>query len=361
MADRSSTFDVAKSQQKQDVEFSVLIRESEKKPVRAAWVSGMVLVFLIGLSAYGLSRLHHSLDALAMAILIGITLRIVLGKADWYMPGVKLGLKIFIPLGIILYGSNLSFAFSASLPPSVILLTLLSMAAFYLAILGLNRLWKVEPKTGELIAGGSAVCGASAIAVLSPAVNAEPKDTSISLLVVTTIGLLGAMTYPLLKELLNLPDAVYAILSGATLHQTGIVRVAVASMEPEYATMALTVKSIRIFMLLMVTVLTVFSHGRSATGKLVFDRKEIWGGFKRAWFLLPFFLMALLVSFPATGAYLALVKPWASFIFSMALGSIGLMVDIESVLAAGTRPLMIGLVGWILVVLFFLLAWPIFL
>jgi uncharacterized integral membrane protein (TIGR00698 family) len=359
MVDNLSSHGTMKSHP-QDVEPSLLIRESEKKIVHNTWIPGIILVFIIGLVAYGLSRLHHSLDALAMAILLGIIIRAIFGEAEWYFPGVRLGLKIFIPHGIILYGSNLSFTFSASLPPNVIILTLLSMVAFYIVITLLNRLWKVAPKTGELIADGSAICGASAIAVISPAVEAEPKDTSVSLLVVTTIGLLGAMIYPVIKELLHLPDAVYAVLSGATLHQTGIVRVAVASMDPEYVTMALTVKSIRILMLLAVTVLTVLFHSRSAQGRFVFDKKGLWDGFKRVWFLLPFLLMALLVSFPATSVFLVQLRPWATFVFSMALGSIGLMVDIESVLAAGSRPLLVGLVGWILVVLFFLLTWSIF-
>lgn len=355
-----SVYNTGQSQKHQDIEFSLLVREERKSKSQRAWIPGLVLVFLIGLGAYGLSRLHHSLDALAMAILIGITVRSVFGEAGWYLPGVKLALKVFIPVGIILYGSNLSFRFSASLPPSVIVLTLLSMVIFYTVIIYLNRIWKVAPKTGELIAGGSSICGASAIAVLSPAVEAEPKDTSISLLVVTTIGLMGAMIYPILREFLSLPETVYAVLSGATLHQTGIVRIAVAAMESEYVTMALTVKSIRILMLLVVTLITVLFHSRSAKGKLMFDRTGLWNGLKRVWFLLPFLLMALLVSFPGTSAYLVQVRPWASFVFSMALGSIGLSVDIESVLAAGSRPLLIGLLGWIIVVLFFLLTWPIF-
>jgi uncharacterized integral membrane protein (TIGR00698 family) len=359
--DNLSGQNIVQTQKKLDVEFSVLVRESDATTRGSNWLPGIILVFIIGLAAYSLSRLHHSLDALAMAILIGIVIRAIFGGAEWYLPGVRLGLRIFIPLGIILYGSNLSFRFSASLPPSVIALTLISMLIFYIVIMLLNKLWKVAPKTGELIADGSAICGASAIAVMSPAVEAEPKDTSISLLVVTTIGLLGAMVYPILKELLRLPDAAYAVLSGATLHQTGIVRIAVASMDAEYATMALTVKSIRILMLLIVAVATVLVHNRSSQGRFVFDTRGLWNGFRRVWFLLPFLLMALLVSLPATNAYLVQVRPWAVFVFSMALGSIGLQVDIESVIAAGSRPLLVGLVGWIFVVLFFLLTWPIFL
>lgn len=359
MGNNASGYEMRQARNKQEQDFSSQ-KKVEKGSSRTDWLPGVVFVFLIGLAAYGLSRLHHSLDALAMAIIIGITVRIILGSAKWYLPGVKLGLKIFIPLGIILYGSNLGVGFLASLPSNVIFLTLASMGTLYVVIMLLNRLWKVSPKTGELIADGSAICGSSAIAVISPAIEAEPKDTAISLLVVATISVMGAMIYPILKELLNIPDAVYAVLSGATLHQTGIVRIAVGSMESEFATMALTVKSIRIFMLLVFTVMSVLLHNRSTKGKLAFTGKDLWRDLRRVWFFVPFFLMSLFASFPAISDVMVLFHPWAAFIFSMALACTGLLVDIESVLATGTRPLIVGLVGWILVVLLFLLTWPIF-
>lgn len=361
MADNPTEYNPIQSKRKQDMEFSVLIRESDKKKTRGTWLPGLTLVILIGISAYGLSSLHPSLDALAVAIIIGLVIRAIFGKVEWYLSGVRLGLKIFLPLGVILYGTNLSFEYFSSLSSGVITLTLLCMVIFYVAIVFLNRAWKLTPKTGELIADGSAICGAPAIAVLSPAVEAEPKDTSISILVVTTIGLLGLMIYPILRELLNLPDTAYAVLSGATLHQMGTVHITVASMDAKYIAMALAVKSIRIFMLLPIAILSVFWQNRLKKGKLAVDKQGFWKGLRRVWFLLPFLLMVLLVSLPATSSFLFQVQPWAVIVFSIALGSIGLLVDTESVISAGSRPLFVGLMGWMFAVLFFLLTWSIFL
>jgi uncharacterized membrane protein YadS len=55
------------------------------------------------------------------------------------------------------------------------------------------------------------------------------------------------------------------------------------------------------------------------------------------------------------------LRPLATFVFALALGSIGFMVDIESVLTIGSRPLFVGLLGWIGVVVFFLAISPLFL
>lgn len=339
-----------------DIPGQPAVMRAERQRFVDLW-PGLLLVLVIGLAAYGLSRLHTSLDALAMAIILGIAARIIVGKGERFMPGVRLGVKVLIPIGIILYGSNLNFNSLGEVSSNVILLTLVCMASFYVFIFILNRIWGIAPKMSELIASGSAICGASAIAVLSPEVDAKPEDTSISLLVVTTVGLMGAMIYPVLRDIIHLPDQVYAVLSGATLHQTGIVKIAVSSMSLSIVNLALGVKTIRILMLLVVALLTAVVHSRTQPGGIKIGRETLFITLRRVWFLLPFALCAILVSLPATSAFFTPLKTWATFFFAFALGSIGFMVDMESVLTVGGRPLMIGLLSWFFVVILFLLTW----
>jgi uncharacterized integral membrane protein (TIGR00698 family) len=315
---------------------------------------GLLLVFTLGLAAYFLSRLHSSLDALFLALILGITTRNLIGAAPSLSPGVQLGTKIFIPVGIILYGTNLDFSKLYSLPIMTILLTLLCMVVFFILIYWLNRIWQLPVKLSELLTAGSAICGASAIAVLSPSVDAEPEDTSVSLLVITAAGLLGVMIYPILQEFLGLSNTAYAVLSGSTLHQTGLVRIAVSNMDIEFVDYGLAVKTLRIVMLAPIALIVGLLHSRQAG-----SNPSVIDSLRRVWFLLPFILVGLLVSFapPLRGLLLSL-KPWATFVFSMALASIGFMVEIDSVITVGSKPLIVGLLGWIGVVIFFLLISP---
>ena len=79
-------------------------------------------------------------------------------------------------------------------------------------------------------------------------------------------------------------------------------------------------------------------------------------------FAFPFILLGLVISFiPAARAWLIPLRSWAAFVFALALASIGFSVDIRSVLLVGSRPLMVGLLGWISVIIVFLLLWPVFL
>jgi uncharacterized integral membrane protein (TIGR00698 family) len=315
---------------------------------------GLLLVFSLGLAAYLLSLLHSSLDALFLALILGIVSRNLIGAAPGLLPGVQLGVKVFIPVGIILYGTNLDFSRLYSLPIRTILLTLLCMTVFFILIYWLNNVWRLPVKLSELLTAGSAICGASAIAVLSPSVDAEPEDTSVSLLVITAAGLLGLMIYPILKEFLGLPDTAYAVLSGSTLQQTGIVRIAVSNLDSDIVSYGMAVKTLRIVMLAPIALIVGLLHSRQ-TG----SNQSMLDSLRRVWFLLPFILVGILVSFvpPLRGLLLGL-RPWATILFSMALASIGFMVTIDSVLTFGSKPLVVGLLGWIGVVVFFLLVSP---
>lgn len=316
---------------------------------------GLILMLACGSAAYWLSGLHASLDALAVAILAGIAARVAVGRSDPWQPGAALAAQVFIPAGIILYGTRLDFLRLGGLPGMTIFLTLIGMGTFYIVIFWLNGFWKVRPKTSELIASGSAVCGASAIAVLSPIADAEAEDTSVSLLVVTAIGLLGAMVYPLLHSWLSLTDLQYAVLSGATLHQTGIVKLAVNGLDPEIIDVAMAVKTTRIVMLVGISVVTGLLHGGFR------ESRSLLRALRRVWFLLPFVLMGLAVSYlPDAREFLLSLSSLGTLIFAIALASIGFSVDIESVLTVGYRPLLIGFLGWVCVVLIFLFLSPLF-
>lgn len=336
---------------------------------------GLLLTLILGVMAYLISLLNTSLDALALALILGIAARVLITNImpnAPTTPGLRFGMQIFIPLGIILYGVNLDFNRLTAVPWPVMLLTLLCMFIFYVLIYWGNRLrWRIYALLGEplsnnlveLIASGSAVCGASAIAVLSPSIDADAEDTSISLLVVTAVGLLGVMIYPILKEVLAINDNVYAIFSGATLHQTGLVRTAVASLSPDAADLALAVKSLRILMLAPIALATAILHRAPKTAaplerSRMMDMSVLREALRRVWFLIPFIIVGLLVSFvawsPLQGLLTAL-KPWATFVFALALASIGGMVDLESVIQVGPKPLLIGLAGWLGVIILFLI------
>ncbi|GAB4503267.1 MAG: hypothetical protein Fur0043_02590 [Anaerolineales bacterium] len=315
-------------------------------------ILGVGLVIAVGLLSYWVSGFDPSLEALAVALILGMALRSFLVNRVNIEAGVQLAMKIFIPLGIILYGVRLDIPRLGNLALPIILRIALNILLFYLVVFILDRGWPMRRATTTLLASGSAICGASAIVVLSPVADAEPEDTSASLLVVTVIGLLGAMLFPVLKAIFGWNDQFFALLAGSTLHQTATVKLAVEGLRYEIIEYALTVKMVRIVMLIPVAIGLAWLRHRKGGGWLK--------ALGQIWFVFVFALVGALVSFTHLRAYGALLAPWSTLALTLAMSSIGLSVDYNAVVNAGMRPLVIGLIAWLIVFTFFALSLTVF-
>ncbi len=339
---------------------------------------GLLLCVAIALPVYEISKLSVSLDPLALSLILGMVLGNVLGPAAQRQPGVTAATAIFVPTGILLYGTRLDFQTFSQLPVFSTMAVLAAVASFFLVMLMGGRALRIDKSTGLLIASGSAICGAAAIAVLAPVVGARNRNTSVALIIITTVALTGALLYPLIGDILSLPATTYGFFCGATLQQIGIVRLAAAHMGKEALATAVTVKMMRIAMLAPISLIlgaTASFAGKGRVEKVSVRKKRnrapvgpaagrsggvpaAWQtGVSRAWFLPLFVAVAALFSFfqPATSIRESL-KPLATICMSTALSSIGLTVNFESIKLSGSRPLLLGFAGWGLVCVFFLLA-----
>lgn len=327
---------------------------------RRLWEAGpgLLLCAAVAVTSWELSRSHSSLDPLAVSLILGMVLRNALGPQASVQPGVKLASAVFVPLGIILYGARLNFGTFAGLPVYTSLLVIGCMVLFFAVILALTRKLGVDRRTGLLIASGSAICGASAIAVLSPVVGARSRETSIALIVTTAAGLTGVLIYPLVAGWLSLSDTAYGLFCGSTLQQTGVVKLAASHMGKSATAFAISIKMVRIAMLAPITVL--LAAATSFTGRQPGRRWNGWSpasaAMKRAWFIPLFVGMALLFSFSdAVGGIKHPLDAIGTIFLSIALTSIGLGVDFDSIKDSGTGPLFAGFAGWFLVSALFLL------
>jgi uncharacterized integral membrane protein (TIGR00698 family) len=330
---------------------SVQRAQAPDKGVISSCLPGLLLCAAVALPSFELSRYNPSLDALALSLILGMVLRNVLGPGTAVTPGVRLASAVFIPAGIILYGTRLDFLVFTGLPGYSIIVVIAAFTMFFIAILSLSHLMDVNRSTGLLIACGSAICGASAIAVLSPVVRARERDMSMALIVTTVAGLTGAMIYPILGDWFSLPEKVYGILCGSTLQQTGIVRLAASHMGTEALEFAIPVKMLRIAMLAPTAVALATSASLQRNAGPGDDRSaRALQALKRAWFIPIFVAVALVFSFAGGAVEIReSFKPFATIALSMALASIGLRVDLGSIRAMGSRPLLLGFAGWALV------------
>lgn len=295
---------------------------------------GAALSLLIATVSFLLSKVHPSFDPLTVSIIFGMLLSNVLANRERLQKGIDIMLRFFLPVGIALYGTQLTFGNNVAYKTwlYVIAVFVLSFAITFF----ISRLFGLPEKLAALLSSGFAICGASAIVIISPLIGAKREDTSISIISIMVMGLLSVVFYPVLWADMGLTAREFAFFSGATIPMLGQVKITARSAGADVLSLALTVKLMRISMLLFL-----------AVGMLIFMGR---GGrrFYIPWFMVAFVSLALLTNFAAPAASLPQIcEPVSKFFLSSALAAIGLSVDFDSITEKGPRPLITVLLSWI--------------
>ena len=301
--------------------------------------SGFIVSLIIAFISYGLSFVNPVFDPLVIAIIVGIIVSNFFESRDTVDSGADLAIKVFLPAGISLYGLQLKFR--GELPVMVVAgLVVVFLMIYLLSFLISKRLFRIDTNTSTLIATGLAVCGASAIAVVSPAIDARKHETSISILSVTTAGLIYTMIYPLLKDLTDMSDSFFAFLAGSTLPMLGLVKVTASHVGGEMFSFALQLKYLRISSLIFMVALSVGFTGL---------RRGTW---RVPWFMVLFVLFAVItniVSLPDT--LMRIMEMVSAFSLTVTLSAVGLRTSMESVSDIGLRPFVAAISSVTVVVL----------
>jgi len=321
------------------------------KLLKEGWC-GVLLAALIGMLGYGVKAITKSplADPLLVAMVIGIIVGTTMPRVSKPRAGFVLAPAIFIPIGIVFYAiNNLNFVRFAKVEPAMIVLLVTIILVYFAVILILGRLLKQKQEITYLTATGSAICGASAIAITSPAVEAESDDVSISLLAVAFSAVVGLfVVIPFFATLFNLSNGTYGLLSGSVLQITGFVKAAVRSIPfltykvpaGEIVSLALSVKAIRYLGLLIA--IPLFA---SLVRRRLYIPWILWiflgAGLVGTWIYASneSFYIKNLVPF---------IKPIYNISWSMAMAAIGLNADARQLLSNnGAKALIMAFSGFI--------------
>lgn len=308
----------------------------------ASVLPGLGLAILVAAVSHLISLGRLTPDPHMIAILISILLGNLIVSRRALQPGIAFSQAIVVPLGIVLYGTQVDLQPLQEYGIGRVILIVVMVLVCIIAVHFAARRMQVAEKKGLLIAGGTALCGASAIIILSPVVLAEKKDTSVALLAITVMGICGVILYPVLQGIFSLREDLYTLLCATTLPQMGQVKAAVSIVDQDAVAAAVSLKLIRVAMILPVAVL--FSL---LTRHAHLERSP---GFP--WFIVGFVGIAAAVNaFPFLDAARSLLSSPVSFIFTVAIAGIGLSIDLESIIESGPKPLVVSFVGWAALVL----------
>ena len=263
------------------------------------------------------------------------------------MAGCKSAAMAFISLGVVFYGfTNLNFRTFTQVSADYIFLLVLVFLTYIISILLLSYWIGLKEKTGYLIAAGSAICGASAIAIASRAMDAEPDDISLSLIPVFITALIGLVwLLPFLKEIMNLTDLEYGVFAGTTLHFTGFVKTSIAGLLPEVKAAALAVKTFRYLGLLFII---------PVCASFIKNKLHV------PWYLWAFLgagIVSSLLPQELTSRVIPLVKIILNVLWGIAMAAIGLNANMRALFTkTGLKSLTVSFASFLLAVIVFLIG-----
>jgi len=311
---------------------------------------GLAATTLIGVTAYTLTVIWNApvADPLVIALVAGVIARTSLGSRKTLQSGFAAAPRICIPAGIAFYAvKNLNFTQFTAVRPMSIVLGALVVSVYFATILILGKFLRQKARISYLTATGSGICGASAIAVASPAVDADSDDISVSLLAVTAAALVTLFTLlPFVATTLGMTDRTYGLLSGSVLQMTGFVKAAVMNLpflsrqlsDKELVSLALSVKAARYLGLLIA--IPLFA---SLVQKRFYIPWVLWlfvgAGILGTWISAAHhqFYVATLIP---------VVKPIYGISWSIAMAAIGLNADVRQLLSNnGAKALVMAFAG----------------
>jgi uncharacterized integral membrane protein (TIGR00698 family) len=201
----------------------------------------------------------------------------------------------------------------------------------------LGRMLSVHPKAAFLITCGTAICGGSAIAAIAPITNARDEDMAVSLGTVFTLNAIALLAFPTIGWALHLTQSQFGLWAALAIHDTSSVVGAAAHYGPQALTVGTTVKLARALWIVPLALATATISKNST--------RIQW-----PWFILYFCLAAVANTYVhALAPVFAVFSKLGRSGLTVTLFLIGSGISKATLRKVGIRPMLQGVVLWIIV------------
>lgn len=286
------------------------------------------------------------LEALVLAILLGMAIRVAWSPSDRWRAGIAFSAKTLLEIAVVLLGASLSLEAireaGTLLLVGIVAVVILAIGTSY----AIGRALTLPHRLAVLVACGNSICGNSAIVAVAPVIGASGDEVASSIAFTAVLGVAVVLGLPLLIPLLGLNVPQFGVLCGLTVYAVPQVLAATSPAGPVAVQIGTLVKLVRVLMLGPVVFLLALMAGRSKSetpgqmkaGSSTFRRRAAGISEFVPWFIVGFMLMIALRSARLIPSFLL---PYISFVASgltvTSMAALGLGVDLRIVSRAGPR------------------------
>jgi uncharacterized integral membrane protein (TIGR00698 family) len=278
---------------------------------------------------------------LLLVILLGMVWKSTLPEPIVVIPGIRLAQRPVLRWAVAGLGFRLSLPELGRIGGPALVVVVISTFAAVFAGWWIARRLGVPEKLGVLLGVGGGICGASAVVAADTVVQGERRDAAVALGVITLLGTVGILLYPLMARWLSMPEFVYGVWAGASLHEMAQVVAAGFGLSDEAARVATVVKLARISLLAPVVLYLGWSlrhrHREAGHAKVA----------PVPWFLVLFVAFSALHSLGFVPApWLDTVRRADLWLLCVGMAGVGLQTGFSDLRSAGVRPILAGALQW---------------
>ncbi|MBI6120783.1 YeiH family protein [Salegentibacter maritimus] len=217
-------------------------------------------------------------------------------------------------------------------------ITLFTIAATLILGWLLAKILKIDVRLGHLISSGTSICGGSAIAAISPVINAKPKTISVSLGVVFLLNSVALFIFPGIGHFFNMSQHQFGLWTAIAIHDTSSVVGAALAYGEEALRVATTVKLARTLWIIPVSLISMF----------LFKTKD--GKIKIPMFIL-FFILAIAINsyFNLPAELTQSITGISKRLLVACLFLVGTTLSLKDIKQTGFRPFVLGISLWVFI------------
>ena len=294
---------------------------------------------------------------------IALTIGILFGLCFThpYAAAARTSARILLQVCVVALGFGMNLHEVLKAGRSGFIYTALGISFALLAGLALGKVLRVRGNSSFLITSGTAICGGSAIAAIGPILHADDGEMSVSLGTVFILNSVALLIFPPIGNLLHLSQSQFGLWAALAIHDTSSVVGAAAKYGPQALVVGTTVKLARALWIVPLALATAAikrskseigsepkTHSESKVGSEAAIRDE--SKIQFPWFILFFCLAAVF------NTYFPAVSPFSHSLFTLGrlgltatLFLIGTAISRATLKEVGWRPLLQGVLLWVLV------------
>ncbi len=329
---------------------------SREKTKASLWptgemVAGLLFCLVIAIISFLSNKfIYNRISALLWAFVYSILAVNIVPPSEKMLKGANYAASNLLKFSIAVLGLTISALAWVQMGLVGLIEVLVVITFAMVAGLFLGKIMGLSDHLATLIAAGTGICGATAIAATGPTIEAKEEEMGMAVACVTLFGLIAMFLYPflftdtVLGAWLHHSDIAAGVWCGTAIHETAQVIGAASQISDKALAMAMVAKSIRIFSIApVVIILSAVFHRRrgseSAKGGLV--------PFFAVCFVVFTLVNSVLLWIPATKAVWfpfmkGILKPAVTFLMAVAFAGVGAKVRFRSFAKLGFKAFATG-------------------